>query len=51
MYSTHNKRESVVAERFVRTLKCKIYKYMTSKSKSMCVDKLADKVKGTLRDI
>ena len=51
MHSTHNKRESVVAERFIRTLKCKIYKYMTSKSKSMCFDKLADKVKGTLRDI
>ena len=30
MYSTHNERKSVVAERFIRTLKNKIYKYMTS---------------------
>ena len=30
MYSTHNRRKSVVAERFIRTLKNKIYKYMTS---------------------
>ena len=29
MYSTHNERKSVVAERFMRTLKGKIYKYMT----------------------
>ena len=30
MYSPHNEEKSVVAERFVRTLKNKIYKYMTS---------------------
>ena len=30
MYSTHNEGESVVAEQFIRTLKNKIYKYMTS---------------------
>ena len=30
MYSTHNEGKSVVAEKFVRTLKSKIYKYMTS---------------------
>ena len=30
MYSTHNEGRSVVAERLVRTLKTKIYKYMTS---------------------
>ena len=30
MYSTHNEGKSVVAERFDRTLKTKIYKYMTS---------------------
>ena len=28
MYSTHNERKSAVAERFIRTLKKKIYKYM-----------------------
>ena len=33
MYSTHNEGKSVVAERFIRTLKTKIYKYMTSVSK------------------
>ena len=30
MYSTHNEGKSVVAERFIRTLKNKIYKYMIS---------------------
>ena len=29
MYSTHNEGKSVVAERFIRTVKNKIYKYMT----------------------
>ena len=36
MYSTHNEGKSVVAEIFIRTLKSKIYKYMTSISK-MCI--------------
>ena len=30
MYSIHKEGKSVVAERFIRTLKNKIYKYMTS---------------------
>ena len=30
MYSTHKEKKFVVAERFIRTLKNKIYKYMTS---------------------
>ena len=30
MYSTHNKGKSFVAERLIKTLKKKIYKYMTS---------------------
>ena len=42
MYSTHNERKSVVAERFIRTLKNKIYKYMTSISKNVYIDKLDD---------
>ena len=29
MYSTHNEGKSVLVERFIRTLKNKIYKYMT----------------------
>ena len=40
MYSTHNQGKSVVAERFIRTLKNKIYKYMTSISKNVYIDKL-----------
>ena len=36
MYSRHNEGTSVVAERFIRTLKNKIYKYMTLISK-MCI--------------
>ena len=42
MYSIHNEGESVVAERFIRTLKIKIYKYMTSISKNVYIDKLND---------
>ena len=30
MYSTHNEGKSVVAERFIRTIKNKVSKYMTS---------------------
>ena len=40
MYSTHNEGKSVVAERFIKTLKSKIYKYMTSISKNVYIDKL-----------
>ena len=32
MYSTYNEGKSVVAEKFIRTLKNKIYKYMTAVS-------------------
>ena len=42
MYSTHNEGKSVVAERFIRTFKNKIYKYMTSISKNVYTDKLDD---------
>ena len=42
MYLTHNERKSVIAERFIRTLKNKIYKYMTSVSKNVYIDKLDD---------
>ena len=42
MYSIHNEGKSVVAERFIRTLKTKIYKYMTSVSKNVYKDKLDD---------
>ena len=42
MYSTHNEGKLVVAERFIKTLKNKIYKYMTSISKNVYADKLDD---------
>ena len=42
MYSTHNEGKSVVAERLIRTIKSKIYKYMTSISKNVYIDKLDD---------
>ena len=45
MYSTNNKGKSVVAERFIRTIKNKIYKYMTSLSKNVYIDRLDDIVK------
>ena len=39
MYSTQNEEKSVVAERFIRTLKNKIYQYMTSVSKYVYINK------------
>ena len=40
MYSTNNDVKSVTAERFITTLKNKTYKYMTSVSKNVYIDKL-----------
>ena len=42
MYSTHNEGKSVISERFIRTLKNKIYKYMTSVLEDVYIDKLDD---------
>ena len=42
MYLMHNEGKSVIAERLIRTLKNKIYKYMTSISKNVYIDKLED---------
>ena len=42
MYLIHSEGKSVVAEGFIRTLKIKIYKYMTSLSKNVYIDKLDD---------
>ena len=42
IYSIHNKGKSVVAERFIRSLKTKICKYMISISKIVYIDKLDD---------
>ena len=41
-YSINNEGKSVVAEKFIRTLKTKIYKYMTPVSKNVYIDKLDD---------
>ena len=45
MYSTNNEGKSVIAERFIRTIKNKIYKYVTSISKKVYIEKLDDIVK------
>ena len=42
MYSTHKEGKSVVAERFIKTLKNKIYKYITAVSKNVYFDVLDD---------
>ena len=42
MYSTNNEGKSAVAERFIRTLKSKIYKRTTSISKNVYIDNLND---------
>ena len=42
MYSTYNEGKSVVAERFIRTLKSKIFKHMTAVSKNVYFDVLDD---------
>ena len=42
IYSAHNEGKSVIAERLIRTLKTKIYKYINSVSKNVYIDKLDD---------
>ena len=42
MYSTYNEGKSVVAERFIRTLKNKLYKHMTATGKNVYYDVLDD---------
>ena len=42
MYSAHNEGKSAVVETFIRTLKNKIYNYVTSVSKNVYLDKLDD---------
>ena len=40
IYSTHNEKKSVISERLIKTLKNKLYKYITSVSKNVYIDKL-----------
>ena len=42
LYSTYNEGESVVSERFIRTLKNKIFKHMAAISKNVYFDVLDD---------
>ena len=42
MYSTHNEEKSIAFERFIRTLKKKIYENSTSLSKNVYIDGLDD---------
>ena len=42
MYSKYNEGKSFIAEKFIRALKDKIYKYMTVVSKNEYIDKLDD---------
>ena len=42
IYSTHNEGKSIVAEKFMKILENKIYKYMMSVSKNVYIDKLYD---------
>ena len=44
MYSTYNEGKSVVAERFIRTLKNKLYKHMMATGKNVYYDVLDDVV-------
>ena len=46
MYSTFNEGTFVIAERFIRTLKNKIYKHMASISKNVYCDAFGDIVKN-----
>ena len=50
MYSTHNEGKSVVAERFIRTLKNNVYKHMTAISKNVyfnVLNNIVDKYNNT----
>ena len=50
MYSTYNEGKSVVAERFIKTLKNKIYKHMTAVTKNLSfdfLDNIVDKYNNT----
>ena len=40
-YSTNNEGKSAIAERFIRTLKNKMYKYMTAVPKNVYIDKFS----------
>ena len=50
MYSTHNKGKSVIAERFIKVLKTKIFKTMIANNSKSCLsylNKLEDQYNNT----
>ena len=49
MYLTRNKGKSVFSERFIRTFKSKIYKYMTSLSKNVYIADIVYKCNNACR--
>ena len=54
MYSTYNEGKSVVAERFIRTLKKKTFKHMTAISKNVyfdVIDEIVNKYNNTVHKI
>ena len=50
MYSIHNEGKSVVAERLIRTLKTKIYKYMTTISSIMTTSVYIDQLDNIVNE-
>ena len=48
MYSTYNEGQSVVAERFIKTFKNKIFKHMAAISKNVYFDDIVDKYNNTV---
>ena len=51
MYSTHIEGISVATERFIRTLKSNIWKYLTSTPKNVYINKLDDIVNKKIQHI
>ena len=51
MHSAHNEGKSVVPERFIRTIKNKIYKYTTLISKNVYIDRLDNTYNNTCSTI
>ena len=50
MHSTYSESKSIIAERFIKTLKTKIYKKITAKDSKSCLaylNKLVDKYNNT----
>ena len=47
MYSTYNEGKSVIAEKFIRTLKNKTFKHITGVSKNVYLDDIVDKYNST----